>query len=137
MELAGSRCQPRAFVTAAETMETAMSSETKLLTHLYECFNRRGIDAALTTMHPAVVWANGLEGGYVHGHDEVRSYWTRQWAAMDSRAEPLAFSVDDTGRVLVDVHLSARGPSGDLLFETRAVHVFDMEDGLIRRFDIR
>jgi len=23
------------------------------------------------------MWANGMEGGHVHGHDGVRNYWTR------------------------------------------------------------
>lgn len=114
-----------------------MSSETNLLRHLYERFNARDIAAALMTMHPSVVWANGLDGGYVYGHDGVRSYWTRQWATMNSRAEPTAFSIDEAGRTHVDVHLTARGLRGDLLFDTRAVHVFEIEDGLIRRFDIR
>jgi len=26
-----------------------------------------------------VDWPNGMEGGRVHGHAEVRAYWTRQW----------------------------------------------------------
>jgi hypothetical protein len=85
-----------------------LSSDTELLTQVYRRFNSRDIDAAVTAMHPSVEWANGLDGGYVYGHAGVRSYWTRQWATMDSRAEPLGFSVDDAGRVRVDVHLTAR-----------------------------
>ena len=113
-----------------------LSSDTELLTQLYRRFNSRDIDAALTAMHPSVEWANGLEGGYVYGHAGVRRYWTRQWETMDSRAEPLAFSVDDAGRIGVDVHLTAHGLQGALLFDTRAVHVFEIEGGLIRRFHI-
>ena len=64
-----------------------MSSDTELLERLYDRFNARDIEAALATMHPDVIWANGLEGGHVHGHDGVRDYWTRQWAMMDSCAE--------------------------------------------------
>jgi len=114
-----------------------MSSETELLEHLYDRFNARDMEAALATMHPAVVWANGLDGGYVYGHSGVRTYWTRQWATMDSRAEPIDFSIGETGTVHVEVHLTARDSSGNLLFDTRAAHVFQIEDGLIRRFDIR
>lgn len=113
-----------------------MSGETMLLKRLYERFNNRDIDAALATMHPSIVWANGLEGGYVHGHAGVRGYWTRQWATVDSRAEPIEFSMGENGQIRVDVHLTARTLSGDLLFDRRAVHVFEIEDGLIQRFDI-
>jgi ketosteroid isomerase-like protein len=112
-------------------------SDTELLEHLYDRFNARDMDAVLATMHPEVIWANGLEGGYVHGHDGVRTYWARQWAAMDSRAEPTSVSTGEAGTVHVAVHLTARDLTGTLLFDTRAVHIFQMEDGLIKRFDIR
>jgi hypothetical protein len=82
-----------------------MPSDTELLERLYDSFNARDIGAALATMHPDVVWANGLEGGHVHGHDGVRDYWTRQWAMMDSHAEPSGFSIGvDYPRLLAQVY---------------------------------
>lgn len=114
-----------------------MSSDTELLKHLYDRFNARDMEAVLATMHQDVIWANGLEGGHVYGHDGVRNYWTRQWATMDSRAEPSSFSIGEDGTVYVEVHLTARDLKGNLLFDTREDHVFQIEDGLIRRFDIR
>ncbi len=47
----------------------------ELLRMGYTAFNARDIDAILSMMHPDVEWANGMEGGYVHGHDGVRAYW--------------------------------------------------------------
>jgi hypothetical protein len=44
-----------------------MSAEHKLLKNLYEAFNARDIELALSGMHPDVDWANGMEGGSVHG----------------------------------------------------------------------
>jgi ketosteroid isomerase-like protein len=114
-----------------------MPSDTELLEHLYDRFNARDMDAALATMHPDVVWANGLEGGFVYGHDGVRNYWTRQWATMDSRAEPTGFSTIEQGKVSIEVHLTARDLDGNLLFDTHARHIFQISDGLITRFDIR
>ena len=113
-----------------------MSSETMLVKHLYDSFNDRDIDGALRLMHPSVVWANGLDGGYVYGHAGVRTYWVQQWTMVDSRAEPLEISIGETGQARVDVHVTARTLSGDVLFDTRAVHLFEIEDGLIHRFDI-
>src|SRR5467141_1161513 len=60
-----------------------MPSDTELLEHLYDRFNARDMEAVLATMHLDVMWANGMEGGHVHGHDGVRNYWTRQWAIID------------------------------------------------------
>jgi hypothetical protein len=95
-----------------------MSSETELLERLYDRFNTPDMEAVLATMHPDVVWANGLEGGHVYGHDGVRGYWTRRWATMSSRAEPTSFSISEDGTVHVEVHLIARDLKGNL----RGVH---------------
>jgi hypothetical protein len=114
-----------------------MASDTELLEHLYDRFNARDMEAVLATMHRDVIWANGLEGGHVYGHDGVRNYWTRQWAMMNSRAEPTSFSISEDGTVQVEVHLIARDLEGNLLFDTKGRHVFQIENGLIRRFDIR
>lgn len=114
-----------------------MSSNTELLKHLCDRFNARDMEAVLATMHPDVVWANGLEGGHVHGHDGVRDYWARQWAEIDSHAEPAGFSIGADGTTEVEVHLTARDLKGNLLFDQMGVHIFRIENGLIRRFDIR
>jgi hypothetical protein len=104
---------------------------------LYDRFNARDLDAALTTMNPDVVWANGLEGGFVYGHDGVRGYWIRQWATMESRAEPISFSSIGESQFCVEVHLTARNRDGILLFDTHGRHMFEIRDGLISRFDVR
>jgi ketosteroid isomerase-like protein len=114
-----------------------MPGDTELLKHLYDRFNARDMEAALATMHRDVVWANGLEGGHVYGHDGVRDYRTRQWAMIDSRAEPTSFSISEDGTVNVEVQLTARDLKGNLLFDKVGGHIFRIEDGLIRRFDIR
>ena len=44
-----------------------MPSDTELLERLYDSFNARDIGAALATMHPDVIWANGLEAGMSTG----------------------------------------------------------------------
>ncbi len=43
-----------------------------LLTKSYAAFNARDIEAVLAVMHVDVDWPNGMEGGRVLGHDEVR-----------------------------------------------------------------
>lgn len=114
-----------------------MPNDSELLRHLYDRFNARDMEAALAAMHRDVVWANGLEGGHVYGHDGVRDYWTRQWATIDSHADPIGFSMGDDGTIEVEVHLSARDAEGKVVFDTIGVHAFRIENGLVRRFDIR
>ncbi len=51
-----------------------MQTEYDVLTEAYAAFNRRDIDAVLRLMQLDVNWANGIEGGRVHGLDTVREY---------------------------------------------------------------
>ena len=114
-----------------------MTAEQEILAAAYRAFNARDIDAALATMHPAVAWPNGMEGGYVHGHRQVREYWTRQWAMIDPRVEPVGFRVDAPGRVVVDVHQVVRDLTGQVKADRMVQHVYEVRDGLIVRMEIR
>jgi nuclear transport factor 2 (NTF2) superfamily protein len=113
-----------------------MSDQERLLGRIYAAFNRRDIDSVLAAMHPAVDWPNGWEGGRVHGRDEVRSYWTRQWAAVDPTVNPVAFDHESNGRIRVRVQQTVRDLSGNLLAEGEVVHVYAFEGGLIKAMDI-
>ena len=105
--------------------------------HVYDAFNRRDIDAILPLMHPEVEWPNGMEGGWVHGHEGVRAYWTRQWRMIDPHVEPKGFDTEPDGRVIVHVHQIVRDLSGALLLDRMVQHVYRIEGGLIQRMDIR
>ncbi len=113
-----------------------MPTRSEVLKRLYDSFNSRDLEGALAAMHPDVMWANGLDGGHVHGREQVRAYWEDQWKKMDSRAEPLRYHDSSDGTAQVDVHLTARGHDGSVLFDRPARHVFQFEGNLIRRFDI-
>jgi hypothetical protein len=107
----------------------------EFLRHLYSLFNARDIDGVLARLHPEVVWANGMEGGYVHGHDGLQDYWTRQWAMIDPHVEPLAFSTSGT-RTAVEVRQTVHDHNGVLLADKIVSHLFEITDGLVTRFDI-
>jgi hypothetical protein len=114
-----------------------MSDDVELLRRVYALFNGRDIESVLAAMHPDVIWANGMEGGHVHGCDEVRSYWKRQWAIVDPHVEPVDISPSGEGEVVVKVHQVVRDLKGNLLADRLVMHVFQMRNGLIQRFDIR
>jgi hypothetical protein len=114
-----------------------MSDEVDLLRRVYESFNARDMETVVAAMHEDVIWANGMEGGHVHGPDQVRSYWTRQWATIDPHVEPVAFAHGPGGEVIVEVHQVVRDLNGNLLADKMVGHVFRIENGLITRFDIR
>ena len=114
-----------------------MSSEVELLKHVYERFNARDMETVLAAMHEDVVWANGMEGGHVHGRDGVRSYWTRQWAIVDPHVDPVGFSAGPKGEIIIEVHQVVHDLAGSLLVDQSVGHIFRVENGQIKRFDIR
>ena len=106
------------------------------LRSLYLAFNARDVDGVLAATSEDVDWPNAWEGGRLHGHEAVRDYWTRQWAAIDPNVEPGAITVRPDGRVAVDVHQVVRSLAGDLVAENDVVHVYEIRDGLITRMDV-
>jgi GrpB-like predicted nucleotidyltransferase (UPF0157 family) len=117
--------------------QTMMQTHQDLLAKAYAAFNVRDIDAVLAVMHPDVEWANGMEGGHVHGHEAVRDYWTRQWSLMNPHVEPERFQQDETGRMVVDVHQVVRDLDGNVIVDQMVQHVYIIENDLIRRMDIQ
>lgn len=114
-----------------------MSDKTELLKRIYDRFNARDMETVLAAMHEDVIWANGMEGGYVHGRDGVRTYWTRQWAMLDPHVEPVGFTATSGGEIVVEVHQIVRDLEGHLLVDQIVGHIFRFENGLVKRFDIR
>jgi len=117
--------------------QTANLNELRLqLMSAYRDFNARNIEAVLERLHPEVEWANGMEGGHVHGRDGVREYWTRQWQTLDPHVDPVSVEPDETGRVIIEVHQVVRDLKGLVLLDTTVHHAYRFEDGLIKRMDI-
>ena len=88
-------------------------------------------------MHPDVEWANGMEGGHVHGRDAVREYWTRQWSVLDPHVEALHIRLDESGCYVVEVHQIVRNLEGTELVNTIVHHAYRIRDSLIERMDIQ
>jgi hypothetical protein len=110
--------------------------ERDLLNAAYRDFNSRHIDQLLASLHPNVEWANGWEGGHVHGREAVRAYWIRQFEVLDPHVEPLGIGQRENGTQLVKVHQVVRNRDGELLADTVVYHSYQFADGLIVLMDI-
>ena len=113
-----------------------MTDERELIRGAYDDFNARRLEAVLTRMRPDVTWPNGMEGGFVHGHEGVRDYWTRQWAVLDPHVAPLEINADERGRWVVKVHQVVHDREGKLLADVVVHHAYEIRDSLIARMDI-
>jgi hypothetical protein len=113
-----------------------MNDAFELFHGLYRAFNERDIDTVLTHLADDVDWPNAWEGGRLVGHDAVRAYWTRQWAAIDPTVVPLSSSTRPDGSIAVEVAQTVRGLDGAVVAESRVIHVYVLRDGLIARMDV-
>ena len=116
--------------------DSRTGAERSLLLKVYQAFNARQIETVIALMHAEVVWPNGMEGGWVHGQDGVRAYWTRQFRSLNPHVEPLRFT-PEFGRMAVDVHQVIRDLSGKVIVDQMVQHVYTIDEGLIRRMEIR
>lgn len=76
----------------------------ELISQAYSAFNQRNIDAALKLMSERVSWPKASEGGRVVGKQEIRAYWTRQWAEFDPRVDVLEVVYGEARKIDVKVH---------------------------------
>ena len=113
-----------------------MTNNEALVRKLYQGFSRRDIPAVLTVLAENVAWANGMDGGHVHGREAIRDYWTRQWASIAPQVHPLQFTLGKDGATTVEVHQIVRDLAGKVLLDETVRHVFRIEDNLVTRFDI-
>lgn len=121
-----------------------MDSEIAIVKRMYDCFNARDIDGVLAVLADDVAWANGMDGGHVHGCKAVREYWTRQWAVVSPRVEPVKFSKAADGVIFAEVQQSILDLEGKPLEgqthglkDKTVTHIFRLQDGKVTRFDIR
>jgi ketosteroid isomerase-like protein len=121
-----------------------MDDDVRVLERIYALFNARDLDGVLAALTDDVVWANGMDGGHLHGRDAVRAYWTRQWAMVSPHVEPVGFhrTADDT--IIAEVRQTVRDLDGKPLqgqthgLKDKTVgHVFRLRNGKVARFDIR
>lgn len=123
---------------------TVPKNDVDVVKRMYDCFNTRDIDGVLAALADDVAWANGMDGGHVHGHKAVRDYWIRQWALVSPRVEPIAFQQMEDNAIAVEVIQSLFDLDGQPLggqvrgLENKTVrHIFRMNDGKVTGFDIQ
>ena len=121
-----------------------MDDQIALLKTLYACFNARDIDGVMVALSDDVAWANGMDGGHVHGRDAVRAYWTRQWTMVAPHVEAVGFQLAEDGAIVAEVLQTVRDLDGHPLqgqthgLKDKTVgHVFRFHDGRVTRFDIQ
>jgi hypothetical protein len=114
-----------------------MADTKTLIERAYAAFNKRDVDGALALMSDDVNWPKASEGGKVVGKEEVRAYWTRQWAVFDPHVEPLEIIDLGGDKLEVRVHQLVKNLQGDVLSDGEVRHVFTVKNDLIKSMDLK
>jgi hypothetical protein len=108
----------------------------QLIKDAYTGFNSRNIDATLSLMHPDIHWLKAFEGGYVIGYDQLKAYWTRQWAEINPIVNPIAITERPDGKIEVEVDQLVKDLEGNILFDGKVKHIYVIDNDLLQRMDI-
>ncbi len=82
-----------------------------------------------------VKWANGMDGGYVYGHDGVKEYWKRQFRMVSSHVTPLKIDIENEV-VKIKVHQVVHDLNNQLLADEFVYHLFRLKNNKIAEFHI-
>ena len=99
---------------------------------LYESYNRRGTEAILPFVDPAVEWSDPpdwVDGELDRGHDGVRrglARWRRQWD--EYRIDPVEFLDAGLGRMLVCCRQRGKGEGSAAVVESDLFMVWTLEN---------
>ena len=114
-----------------------MANTQTLIAQAYSAFNNRDIHGALALMSEGVSWPKASEGGSVIGKEEIRAYWTRQWAEFDPHVDPMEVIDREDGKTDVRVHQLVKSLGGEVLSDSEVWHVYTFENGLIERMTLK
>jgi hypothetical protein len=117
-------------------LDKKMEKTTKFFQNIYNNFNERKIDFVIDNMTSDVKWANGMDGGFVYGHNGVREYWTRQFTLVSSKVTPMEVK-EVNGEIQIKVHQVVHDLSGKLLADEVVTHIFRLDKNKIAQFDIQ
>lgn len=126
------------------------AQQASLLHRMYEVFSTDEREAVLAVaLAPDVDWPNVLDGVRLHGHEEVRADWARQFTAGTPlvRLEGLRLDEEEPGaaappggpsRIVAKVRTGMRDETGDHWTDALVEHVYSFTaDGLVSRMDVR
>jgi hypothetical protein len=120
--------------------EGVPAAQAALLRRMYEVFSTDERDAFVPhCLSPDVDWPNVLDGVRLHGREEVRAYWARQFAAGHPLVRLEGLRPDGDGEAVVaTVRPGMRDTSGEQWAPDTVEHVYRFGgDGLVTRMDVR
>jgi len=113
-----------------------MTEAEALLTRLFEAYNRRDFPAFAAGLREDVNWPDQTRGGRLVGHEALRAYWAANDQSIRVEVTPIAFTIEEDGRVRVDLNQVVRSVTGSLWSDLEVRQYYTLRDGQVSRMDI-
>jgi len=113
----------------------AQADHRELLVQAYAAYNSQNVEALVALVSDDVDWPDD-DAGRLHGKDEVRAYWTEQWARRRTHDEPVGFSERNDGRTAVHVSQVVRSLDGSVISKGQFLHLHRIEGDRVVRLDV-
>ena len=110
-----------------------MMNELDTVHQMYDAYNARQMDAALTGLHAKVDWDGGAEG-MLHGKEAVERHWRSQWQDADAKVY-IRSSAWENSSLVLQVTLKTGTPHG--ASEQQIQNVVTFKDGLVASLRIK
>lgn len=109
----------------------ADASAEALLIGLYDAIDRQDVDAVVALFGPDARIPDSLEGVALAGHDQIRAYYLRQFAAIHVSCSLLSTRLLPDDRVEAFLHVQVRGSKGGSWGEGRIQATYRIDAGKI------
>ncbi len=107
----------------------------ELLLQAYAAYNSQDVEALVALISDDVDWPDD-DAGRLHGKEEVRAYWTEQWARTRTHDEPVGFSERNDGRTAVHISQIVHSLDGPVISKGQLRHLHRIERDRIVRMDV-
>jgi len=113
-----------------------MSPDERLLTLLFDAYNRRDFTAFSAGLHAQIDWPDQTRGGRMVGLAALEDYWALNDAVIRVEVTPIGFTRLPDGRVRVRVNQVVSNLAGGLWSDLQVLHDYSFRDGLVSRLDL-
>lgn len=113
-----------------------MTDAEALLTKLFAAYNRRDFATFSAGLHDGVDWPDQLRGGRLKGRAALEAYWGVIDQAIQVEVTPIAFALEQDGRIRVELIQVVRGLTGSLWTDIQVRQYYTLRDGLVWRMDV-
>jgi ketosteroid isomerase-like protein len=117
------------------------AGDSEVVLRVFDAINRGDIEAAIaeTTEDVVVDFSRSISPyhGLYEGREEVRRFWTNwlgSWERLSWEAE--AVTEVSPGRIVLVNHIVGRGRGSGIEVEARGGHLWELEDGKVRRMSL-